>query len=156
MSPAITQNLTNIKNQQGIVLVVSLLILVVMTVLGVSMLSSTTLGERMASNLQSKNATFQAAESCIRSIRLPASSALLGSYAIQLYQTPTLNIVHFDCAFNGVASQVDFSSPTNIGIVQGADVTKFTKYPLTLEGSSSLASGATSSLQAIGMQPAPK
>ncbi|MDH5570754.1 MAG: pilus assembly PilX N-terminal domain-containing protein [Gammaproteobacteria bacterium] len=51
--------------QQGIVLVVALLILMVMTVIGTSMLSTSTLEERMSSNVQQKASTFQAADSCV-------------------------------------------------------------------------------------------
>ncbi|MCW9024112.1 MAG: PilX N-terminal domain-containing pilus assembly protein [Gammaproteobacteria bacterium] len=52
--------------QQGIVLVVALLILMVMTVIGTSMLSTATMEERMANNLQTSNAAFQAANSCFK------------------------------------------------------------------------------------------
>ncbi len=53
-------------HQCGIVLVMALLILMVMTVIGTSMLSTATLEERMANNLQTSNATFQAANSCFK------------------------------------------------------------------------------------------
>jgi len=53
------KNITASGKQQGIVLVVALLILVVMTILGVSMLGTSALEERMASNIQSQNITFQ-------------------------------------------------------------------------------------------------
>ena len=61
-----------VRSQKGIVLIVALLILMVMTVIGTSMLSTATLEERMASNLQSQNASFQAANSCFKdSINTP-------------------------------------------------------------------------------------
>ena len=52
--------------QRGAVLVVSLLILLVMTVLGVSSMSSTTLQERMANNDRQRQVAFQAAEAALR------------------------------------------------------------------------------------------
>ncbi len=52
--------------QQGAVLVVSLILLLVMTILGVSSMSSTTMQERMAGNLRDNNLAFQAAESALR------------------------------------------------------------------------------------------
>ncbi|HED34772.1 MAG TPA: hypothetical protein ENJ08_11290 [Gammaproteobacteria bacterium] len=57
-------NSINHYKQQGIVLVIALLILMVMTVIGASMLGSATLKERLAGNLQQKQVTFQAADSC--------------------------------------------------------------------------------------------
>lgn len=59
-----SSNYQNSHKQQGIVLVVALLILMVMTVIGTSMLNSATLEERMAGNLQQKQITFHAADSC--------------------------------------------------------------------------------------------
>ena len=52
--------------QRGIVLVVALLILMVMTIIGTSMLGTASLEERMAANLQTGNSTYQAADSCFK------------------------------------------------------------------------------------------
>ncbi len=52
--------------QRGAVLVISLLILLVMTMLGVSSMSSTTLQERMANNNNQRQIAFQAAEAALR------------------------------------------------------------------------------------------
>ncbi len=52
--------------QCGAVLVVSLLILLVMTILGVSSMGSTTLQERMANNNNQRQIAFQAAEAALR------------------------------------------------------------------------------------------
>jgi len=52
--------------QRGAVLVISLLILLVMTILGVSSMSSTTLQERMANNNNQRQIAFQAAEAALR------------------------------------------------------------------------------------------
>ena len=54
-----------IHSQEGFVLVISLLILVVVTMLGVTGLSSATLEGRMAHNMQHSMYAFQAAESVI-------------------------------------------------------------------------------------------
>lgn len=48
------------------VLVISLLILLVMTVLGIAAIQSTTLQERMAGNLHDRDLAFQAAEAALR------------------------------------------------------------------------------------------
>lgn len=52
----------SIKNQSGSILIVSLMILVVLTMLGVSSMSSTSLQERMAGNFRDRQVAFQAAE----------------------------------------------------------------------------------------------
>ncbi|MGF1548023.1 MAG: PilX N-terminal domain-containing pilus assembly protein [Thiotrichales bacterium] len=51
--------------QRGAVLIVALLILLVMTIIGVSAMKSTTLDERIAANTQFKTTTFQTSESAL-------------------------------------------------------------------------------------------
>ncbi|MFT5173345.1 MAG: type II secretory pathway pseudopilin PulG [Gammaproteobacteria bacterium] len=51
-----------VKHQQGAVLIVSLILLVVLTLLGVSVMNMTQLEERMASNSQEVIQAFQSAE----------------------------------------------------------------------------------------------
>ncbi|MGF1643167.1 MAG: PilX N-terminal domain-containing pilus assembly protein [Thiotrichales bacterium] len=51
--------------QSGAVLIVALLILLVMTIIGVSAMKSTTLDERIAANSQFKTTTFQTSESAL-------------------------------------------------------------------------------------------
>lgn len=63
MKPAPTM-----KQQSGTALIVSLVILLVLTIMGVSSISGTNLEERMAQNYQTTAITFQAAESAINSI----------------------------------------------------------------------------------------
>lgn len=52
--------------QQGVVLIVSLMLLVVITLLGVSGMRNTTLDERMAGNMRDLQLAFYAAESALR------------------------------------------------------------------------------------------
>lgn len=52
--------------QRGAVLIVSLVILLVMTLLGVTAMQGTTLEEKMAGNLRQRNIAFQSAESALR------------------------------------------------------------------------------------------
>ena len=54
------------KNQKGAVLAISLIILLLMTIIGVSAMRSTTLQEKMAGNLRDYNLAFQSAESALR------------------------------------------------------------------------------------------
>jgi len=54
------------QHQRGAALVISLLILLVMTVLGVAAMGTTTLQERMANNNRQQQVAFQAAEAALR------------------------------------------------------------------------------------------
>ncbi|HED19242.1 MAG TPA: hypothetical protein ENI74_07040 [Gammaproteobacteria bacterium] len=62
-SPA---NFRTAHDQQGVVLVISLLMLLVLTLIGISGMQGTILQERMASNTRDRNIAFQAAESAMR------------------------------------------------------------------------------------------
>ncbi|WP_372972606.1 PilX N-terminal domain-containing pilus assembly protein [Marinobacter sp.] len=55
----------NFCQQRGAVLVISLVILLVITLIGVAGMNSSVMQERMAANAQNANRTFQAAESSI-------------------------------------------------------------------------------------------
>jgi len=56
------------NRQTGSALIVSLMILLVMTIIGVSSIGTTNLEERMAQNFQNTTVTFQAAESAINKV----------------------------------------------------------------------------------------
>jgi type IV pilus assembly protein PilX len=56
----------NIQRQNGSALIVSLTILLVLTILGVSAMRTTSLQEKMAGNARDNDVAFQAAESAIR------------------------------------------------------------------------------------------
>lgn len=55
-----------ITRQRGATLIVALMFLLILTILGVSSLSTVTLEERMAGNVKDVNTAFQAAESALR------------------------------------------------------------------------------------------
>jgi hypothetical protein len=58
----------NLASQRGVALVVSLVLLVAMTILGVATLSGTRLNEKITSNAQQKAIAFEVAESAIASV----------------------------------------------------------------------------------------
>jgi type IV pilus assembly protein PilX len=60
-----TLTLFNLKKQQGSVLILSLIILLVLTMLGVSSMSSSSLQEKMAGNFRDREVAFQAAEAAL-------------------------------------------------------------------------------------------
>lgn len=53
------------KKQKGVVLVVCLLILLIISIIGLSSIGTTKLEEQMASNAQDKNRVFQSAETAV-------------------------------------------------------------------------------------------
>jgi len=68
MSPFLTRTLSvTHKRQTGASLIVSLMLLIVLTLLGLSGMQSTVMQERMSNNVRDKGMAFQAAESALRS-----------------------------------------------------------------------------------------
>jgi len=55
-----------IQQQRGAILIISLIMLLVLTVIGVTGMRTTMLEEKMAGNLRDKNLAFQAAEAALR------------------------------------------------------------------------------------------
>lgn len=152
MKLSTTHSVHGIKNQQGIVLVVALLILVVMTILGVSMLSSSTLEERMAGNIQAKNVTFQAAESCIRQALQPSNAGLRAT-TTETKQILSAGNNTLACNLNGVPATVNLYVPTlssnqdgnMVAFDLGVDKQVATGYVLVMQSTSTLASGTSTS-----------
>ncbi len=58
--------MNNMKKQQGVALIVSLVILLVLTIIGVQSMSTSVLEERMAGNYRDKKMAFEAAESALK------------------------------------------------------------------------------------------
>ena len=56
------------STQNGSVLLISLVILLVLTIVGVSAMRNTTLEEKMAGNMRDKGLSFQAAEATLRAL----------------------------------------------------------------------------------------
>lgn len=69
------------KRQQGVVLVVSLLMLLVLTIVGLAATRSTTLEERMAANQNDMAVAFQAAEAALRDGEGQMSNATQPNFA---------------------------------------------------------------------------
>ncbi|MGD3191422.1 PilX N-terminal domain-containing pilus assembly protein [Xanthomonas citri pv. citri] len=76
-SPSISRPL----RQQGVSLVVVLILLLIMTLLGSAVLRSTVLEERMSANLVDRNLSFQAAEAALREGEALAASRTNAEHA---------------------------------------------------------------------------
>lgn len=74
------------KSQNGAVLIISLLMLLIMTLLGVTAMSSTTLQEKMAGNMRDRNTAMQASESALK-----AAEAGLTTLTARPLETPGCN-----------------------------------------------------------------
>ncbi len=55
-----------LPRQQGVTLIISMIMLLVLTIMGLSSIRDTSLEEKMAGNLKNTNTAFQAAESALR------------------------------------------------------------------------------------------
>jgi len=60
------QSIQSIKHQQGAVLAISLILLLIVTIIGTTSMQTTTLQERMAGNANDRNQAFQMTESALR------------------------------------------------------------------------------------------
>lgn len=69
-----------IKQQQGAVLVIGLIMLLLLTVIGMSSIRGTDLQERMAGNARDHNLAFQASEAAVRSAENYLSGASIAPY----------------------------------------------------------------------------
>ena len=74
--------------QQGAILIVSLLLLLVMTLLGITAVSTTSLEEKMASNNRQRQLAFQSASSALRD-------------AETWLRTNIIRVAQFETTFNG-------------------------------------------------------
>ena len=58
--------ITNKSRQQGVALIMSLVILLVLTILGIQGMQTSTFEEKMAGNFRDKQMAFEAAESALK------------------------------------------------------------------------------------------
>ncbi len=96
-----------LKNQQhGAVLIISLLILLVLTLIGVSSMNGSVMEEKMASNSQTATATFQKAESSIQQAFVTAQLNPPGAVADAI-----ANVAAVDRSSNGITSSSQLNNP---------------------------------------------
>jgi type IV pilus assembly protein PilX len=72
----------SIKQQQGAVLIIGLIMLLLLTVIGMSSIRGTDLQERMAGNARDHNLAFQATEAAVRSAENYLSGASIVRYQL--------------------------------------------------------------------------
>lgn len=80
---------TDRKRQQGAVMITALMILLIMTIFGISTMDTNILEERMAGNMRDRNTAFQAAESALRAAEVwIASQTDLHSMTLRVVSDP--------------------------------------------------------------------
>ncbi len=146
-----------LKNKQGgVVLVIGLLMLLLITILGVSAMSTTTSNERTTGNNQYATASFQAAESAIKSMfsRPEVEPTILDNADLLddkiITQTNT-----FDIRLDSVSTAVISVATTSIAEFCGADpmqtLTSFSSGAMDMGGHETLAFDVTGDSQIGGV-----
>lgn len=79
------------SKQQGATLAIVLIFLVLVTLVGVTALTTTTLEERMAGNLKDQNLAFQAAESALRDAKLDIRGMVVTGGNVAKLRSPAIS-----------------------------------------------------------------
>lgn len=142
-----------LKNQQGAVLIVSLIMLLLLTILAVSSMSTTIMEEKVTGNFKDKNTAFQSAEAALRDgeiyMRETANLPTFNGTTAGLYEPTTTGssrwqIVDWRDAtkvraytgLNGVAEQPKYIIEELIDVIEndgslGIEAEQFTYYRIT-------------------------
>lgn len=140
--------------QQGAVLVVSLMVLLVLTLIGVSSMSSSIMEEKMAANSQIATTTFQKAESSIRETfysqsRNPAlavanarnrdiatyndSTHGIESHTQMLYPVTTVKTPIYNNSAGFVAHGIEIVGMANVDNIHNRNVQGYRIFPMMPE-----------------------
>lgn len=97
------RTIPNIRSQRGVTLFVGLMLLLVLTVLGLSSSNVTIMQERMAGNVSDSNIAFQEAERTLREIEQSLEGYVMGESGLD-YVPPTweeTGLNRNDCTMSG-------------------------------------------------------
>lgn len=117
--------------QRGVALVMAMIMLLILTLLGVAAMSTATLEEKMAGNIQEQTRAFEAAESGINSI-LADSGVLNPSGTV----TKTYSYAGMSGSATVVSSFISFSPPsrTSIGSASGTNTVQMADFDIQSTG----------------------
>ena len=124
-----THNLAH--RQSGAVLVISLILLLVLTVIGVTSMRSATLEEKMAANSMNYGVTFHAAESAIENA-LDDTNSLV--QAILTSGTVAVDLDVGDSSVNSSANVTYLGSGIALGFSLGQNSSAFSSYRFDTTG----------------------
>lgn len=113
-------------DQQGATLAIVLIFLVLVTLVGVTAMTTTTLEERMAGNLKDRNLAFQAAEAALRDAKLDISGSVVSGAATTLARSPALS---GSTGFGDAASTFPSCSAASSGVTAGLCLPSSLTYP---------------------------
>ncbi|KEQ15011.1 PilX N-terminal domain-containing pilus assembly protein [Endozoicomonas numazuensis] len=110
---------TSPNQQQGAILFISLIILLLVTIVAIGSTRLSTMGQRVSHNYQLKNTSFQAAESGLESShRLLLSSSFFMSQADQAMSDPNSNGLESSFVYNDVNGGVTTDVATESKLVE--------------------------------------
>jgi uncharacterized membrane protein YeiB len=137
-----------LNNQRGTVLLVSLIILTVMTVISLSMMSNSTMEEKMAANQMNNHLTFHAAESATE-IMVGDSTTLASALASSSDITQTVDVGDSSISASVTLSYVGDAVPTGWSL--GDNEGSFVAYNIRATGTATKpnAHASTSTAQGI-------
>ena len=113
------KTLGNVRTQAGVTLVVSLIILVVLTLLGVTSMESTRTEVAMAGNLRESNLTFEAAEAGLR--------------AAEAFVEATTSSTDFNDPANGLYAELDSDPDYDLSATWASSQTASTSIAYLIE-----------------------
>lgn len=140
----------SIQKQQGTTLFVALIILVVISLIGVTAMKNANIDEQMASNLYQKNLTFQASESAVEStlndttlIQQAISSNAPVTQAVSVPIPNTTATVSYSAVGSGLAvgSSANLFSGTRFMITATGEIPDLNARTVTVHGVVRLAPG---------------
>ena len=142
----------SIQKQQGATLFVALIILVVVTLIGVTAMKNANVEEQMASNLYQKNLTFQASESAVEStindptnnlIKLALNSNIPVEQEVQIPIPNTTATVSYASVGSGLAvgSSANLFSGMRLMITATGQIADLNAKTVTVHGIVRLAPG---------------
>lgn len=108
------------KTQSGVVLVVSLILLLLLSIIGVSISQNSGLEERMAGNSRDKNLAFQAAESALRNAELSLTTLTPSQRTLKFSPQPAQGYYQGPPSNSGLSASVltdDFWKGANANVI---------------------------------------
>jgi type IV pilus assembly protein PilX len=134
--------------QQGAVLAVSLIILLVLTILGITAMRSVSMEEKMASNAMSRNTAFSASESATISAR--GSMATVANMESALSSPLTLPVtVNTTVSSTAVVTFRQLTNAPNNSVVLGSNLRKSYNFDISSTGRLDAANARTVTQEGI-------
>jgi type IV pilus assembly protein PilX len=103
-----SNRLQALNRQRGVVLIVALVVLLVLSMLGISSMQGTLMEERMAGNMYDRNLAFQAAEAALRAGEADALAGTNIAYDVSSVSTTAPVDLEYDTNWPDTA--VDYSA----------------------------------------------